>query len=101
VFVFQFFDVAYIANIPKRGIQHEKVEIGFLEPVQNMKHCHKKNPQNKIQVKMWLKYIGIFLKNWEKNSQKQGICDKHHQFFHFNFQKKEKEKADKNLDPFQ
>jgi hypothetical protein len=50
---------------------------------------------------MWLKYIGIFLKNWEKNSQKQGICDKHHQFFHFNFQKKEKEKADKNLDPFQ
>jgi hypothetical protein len=41
---FNFFDVAYIANIPKRGIQHEKVEIGFLEPVQNMKHCHKKKP---------------------------------------------------------
>jgi hypothetical protein len=44
---------------PKRGIQHEKLLL-------------KKNPQNRIQVKMWLKYFGYFLKNWENNSQKTG-----------------------------
>jgi hypothetical protein len=44
---------------PKREFQHEKLLL-------------KKNPQNKIQVKMWLKYFGIFLKNCGKISQKTG-----------------------------